>query len=92
MMCQNPAELWPCFPSFRVEFSFRWTLPRKGFAVDSPDLAPFRNSDGSTSQTGSTLAGQHEAKQGWAHAPQQSYESSEAYIQRINSGNGSSGS
>ena len=60
--------------------------------MDTPYLVPFRNSAGSTSQTGSTLAGQHEAKHGWAHAPQQSYESSEAYIQRINSGNGSSGS
>ena len=48
--------------------------------MDTSYLASFRNSDGSTSQTGSTLAGQYEAKQGWAHAPQQSYESSEAYI------------
>jgi hypothetical protein len=60
--------------------------------VDTPYLDPFRSPDGSTSQTGSTLAGQHEIAQGWLHAPQQSYESSEAYIQRINSGNGSSGS
>lgn len=88
MMCQNPAELWPCL----VELSFRWTSPRKGFAVDTPYLDTFRSSDGSTSQTGSILAGQYEAKQNWQPAPQQSYESNEAHIQRINSGNSNSGS
>lgn len=60
--------------------------------MDTPYLDAFRNSDGSTSQTGSTLAGQYEAKQGGPSAPQQSYESNEAYIQRLNSRNDSSSS
>lgn len=60
--------------------------------MDAPYLDPFRSPDGSTSYAGANNGGPYEIAQGWLPAPQQSYESSEAYIQRINSGNGSSGS
>lgn len=56
---------------------------------DSNHLDPFRNPDGTTSQQGSINAGEYERKQGSTPAPQQSYESNEAYMQRINSGNNS---
>lgn len=51
-------------------------------------LDTFRNQDGSTSQSGQTNAGIYEQQQGYTPAPQQPHESSEAYVQRINS-NGS---
>lgn len=54
---------------------------------DSEYLNPFRSPDGSTSQPGQSNAGNYERQQGYTPAPQQSWESSEAYTQRINSGN-----
>lgn len=52
---------------------------------DNQNLDPFRNPDGSTSQAGQENAGRYENNQGYTPSPQQSWESSEAYQQRINS-------
>jgi hypothetical protein len=57
--------------------------------ADHDYLDSFRNQDGSTSQQGQTNAGLYERQQNYTPAPQQPWESNDAYIQRINSGSSS---
>lgn len=57
--------------------------------ADYDYLDTFRNQDGSTSPQGQTNAGTFERDRGYTPAPQQSWESHDAYIQRINSGTSS---
>ncbi len=49
------------------------------------DFDRYRSSDGSTTQDGQRNWADDEAKKGWQPSPQQSWESHEAYMYRINS-------
>lgn len=49
-------------------------------------LKSFTESNGSTTQQGQSNASAFEKSQGWQPAPQQSHESHEAYMSRVNSG------
>jgi len=52
--------------------------------ADQNHLDPFRNTDDSTSAEGQRNAGLYEKQQGYQPSPQQSWESHEAYMGRIN--------